>query len=97
MKAKLSRRAHSAASRRDAPDSMVSTTRSRNSKEHGFDIDPFQKSNQCPRCSTAAVVQRKIALIGRAVFQQVLLKPHPASAGHRLLVRLWPFSHSFLK
>ena len=30
----------SAASRRDAPDSTASTTRSRNSKEHGFGIDP---------------------------------------------------------
>ena len=32
---------HSAASRRDAPDAMASTTRSRNSKEHGFGIDPL--------------------------------------------------------
>src|ERR1700758_3289092 len=31
---------HSAASRRDAPDSTAFTTRSRNSKEHGFGIDP---------------------------------------------------------
>ena len=30
----------SAASRRDAPDSTAFTTRSRNSKEHGFGIDP---------------------------------------------------------
>ena len=30
----------SAASRRDAPDLTASTTRSRNSKEHGFGIDP---------------------------------------------------------
>jgi hypothetical protein len=30
----------SAASRRDAPDSTASTTRSRNSKEHGLGIDP---------------------------------------------------------
>ncbi len=85
MKAKLSRRAHSAASRRDAPDSMVSTTRSRNSKEHGFGIDPFQKSNQCPRCSTAAVVQRKIALIGRAVFQQCCSNP----TRHRQVTAYW--------
>jgi hypothetical protein len=35
---------HSAASRRDAPDSMASTTRSRNSKEHGFGIDPPSKN-----------------------------------------------------
>src|SRR5271155_6240489 len=34
---------HSAASRRDAPDSTASTTRSRNSKEHGFGIDPPSK------------------------------------------------------
>ena len=33
----------SAASRRDAPDSTASTTRSRNSKEHGFGIDPPSK------------------------------------------------------
>src|SRR6266700_5066944 len=38
---------HSAASRRDAPDSTASTTRSRNSKEHGFGIDALQNSNQC--------------------------------------------------
>ena len=30
----------SAASRREAPDSTASTTRSRNSKEHGLGIDP---------------------------------------------------------
>jgi hypothetical protein len=34
---------HSAASRRDAPDSTASTTRSRNSKEHGFGMDPSPK------------------------------------------------------
>jgi hypothetical protein len=34
----------SAASRRDAPDSTASTTRSRNSKEHGFGIDPPSKT-----------------------------------------------------
>src|SRR5579862_9574584 len=34
---------HSAAARRDAPDSTASTTRSRNSKEHGFGIDPPSK------------------------------------------------------
>jgi Tripartite tricarboxylate transporter family receptor len=33
----------SAAARRDAPDSTASTTRSRNSKEHGFGIDPPSK------------------------------------------------------
>ncbi len=33
----------SAASRRDAPDSTVSTTRSRKSKEQGFGIDPPPK------------------------------------------------------
>ena len=38
---------HSAASRREAPDSTASTTRSRNSKEHGFGIDALQNSNQC--------------------------------------------------
>jgi hypothetical protein len=32
---------------RDAPDSTASTTRSRNSKEHGFGIDALQNSNQC--------------------------------------------------
>jgi hypothetical protein len=35
---------HSAAARRDAPDSTASTTRSRNSKEHGFGIDPPSES-----------------------------------------------------
>src|SRR5207342_1998337 len=34
----------SAASRRDAPYSTASTTRSRNSKEHGFGIDPPSKT-----------------------------------------------------
>jgi hypothetical protein len=34
----------SAASRRDAPDSTASTTRSLNSKEHGFGIDPPSKT-----------------------------------------------------
>jgi hypothetical protein len=34
----------SAASRRDAPDSTASTNRSRNSKEHGFGIDPPSKA-----------------------------------------------------
>ena len=33
---------HSAASRRDAPDSTASTTLSRNSKEHGLGIDALQ-------------------------------------------------------
>jgi hypothetical protein len=33
----------SAASRRDAPASIVSSTRSRKSKEQGFGIDPVQK------------------------------------------------------
>jgi hypothetical protein len=39
---------HSAASRRDAPDAMASTTRSRNSKEHGFGIDPPPKIESVP-------------------------------------------------
>ena len=39
---------HSAASRRDAPDAMASTTRSRNSKEHGFGIDPPPKIELVP-------------------------------------------------
>jgi hypothetical protein len=34
----------SAASRRDPPDSTASTTRSRNSKKHGFGIDPPSKT-----------------------------------------------------
>ena len=34
----------SAASRRDAPDSTATTTRPRNSKEHGFGIDPPSKT-----------------------------------------------------
>jgi hypothetical protein len=38
---------HSAASRRDAPESTAPATRSRNSKEHGFGIDELHKSNQC--------------------------------------------------
>ncbi|MGA8616672.1 MAG: hypothetical protein WB760_34235, partial [Xanthobacteraceae bacterium] len=39
---------HYAASRRDAPDSTASTTRSRNSKEHGFGIDPPPKLESTP-------------------------------------------------
>jgi len=39
---------HSAASSRDAPDSMASTNRSRNSKEHGFGIDPPPKIESAP-------------------------------------------------
>src|SRR3974377_793435 len=39
----------SAASRRDAPDSTASTTRSRNSKEHGFGTDPPPKPQNNPR------------------------------------------------
>jgi hypothetical protein len=39
---------HSAASRRDTPDSTASTTRSRNSKEHGFGIDPPPKIESIP-------------------------------------------------
>ena len=35
---------HSAASRRDTPDLTASTTRSRNSIEHGFGIDPPPKN-----------------------------------------------------
>jgi hypothetical protein len=35
----------SAASRRDAPDSTAFTTRSRNSKGHGFGIDPPSRIN----------------------------------------------------
>ena len=38
----------SAASRRDAPDSTASTTRARNSKEHGFGIDPPSKPESMP-------------------------------------------------
>ena len=38
----------SAASRREAPDSTPSTTRSRNSKEHGFGIDPPSKPKSMP-------------------------------------------------
>ena len=35
-------------SRRDAPDAMASTTRSRSSKEHGFGIDPPPKIESMP-------------------------------------------------
>jgi hypothetical protein len=38
----------SAASCRDSPDSTASTTRSRNSKEHGFAIDPLSKPESMP-------------------------------------------------
>jgi hypothetical protein len=39
---------HYAASRRDAPDSVASTPRSRNSKEHGLGIDRPAKIESVP-------------------------------------------------
>jgi hypothetical protein len=72
---------HSAASRRDAPDAMASTTRSRNSKEHGFGIDPPPKIESVPPDSLIQTIpgntdstQVKSALDSVANYQRHSLK-----------------------